>query len=117
MRIAYPLLALTALVTSSASLGQNHDKRHTVIARLMHGGYVKVDNHYLPGPEGTDQVWAEWSFRSCQSGESSQTYVHRRLVHSVRFPKPGGLFLLGLGPTGDVENLSALPRGAKVVCR
>ena len=100
------MAAGVALMLASAGFGQISEPTRVVPARLIHSGYATKNGNLVYGPEGTDQVWAEWIYRSCLKEEVGKKYVFHQLVHSVHFGKPKGIYLLKVGQNGAVQTVS-----------
>ena len=105
------MAACAGLMAASAGLGRISDETRTVPARLIHSGYATLKGRIVNGPEGTDQVWAEWVYRSCIKREAGKKYVFRQLVHSIHFGKPVGIYLLTVGRNDIVQTVTGLRRG------
>lgn len=91
-----------AVLAGTPCPAQPAPESRTVIARMTHAGYLRTESGDYLVPEGTDQVLAEWVYEACPSEPGPHTYVRRALVHSVRFPRPGGLYRLTIRADGDV---------------
>ncbi|MEG3145977.1 hypothetical protein U1839_15055 [Sphingomonas sp. RT2P30] len=109
-------IAVTAFFTMSGASGQASEPSRLVRAKLIHSGYSTKNQDYVYGPEGTDQVWAEWTYRSCQGKRGSRTYVRHMLVHALRFPEAGGLYLLTVSPDGEVRGVIPDDPHLKTAC-
>ena len=105
------MAAGVALMSASAGFGQTSDQTRDVPARLIHSGYAKKNGNFVYGPEGTDKVWAEWVYRSCIKKEVGKKYIFHQLVHSVRFGKPEGIYLLTVGQNDTVRRVSRARHG------
>jgi hypothetical protein len=108
MRIVQCIAAIVALLAGSGAPAHAYGQNRLVFARLVQSGYARRHGVYVLGPEGTDQVWAEWTFWSCRGERGQKTYMQHMLVHSVVFPRPGGIYRLTVSPEGEVESVARI---------
>jgi len=116
MRLIRWALMGMALIIANAASGEISEQNELTPARLIRSGYMMKDGEYVSGPEDSDQVWAEWLYRSCKSGAARRIYVRRLLVHSIKFPRPGGIYLLSMTSTGAVAAAREAHKNEKVPC-